>query len=114
MSLLNAYAERCVLLDEVTQSDGRGGYISIWNEGAEFEAAFSFDDSVQARQAEIQGVKGRWTILLPKGLRIDYHKAFRRLSDGQVFRCVSRDEQKTPENSAINRRAIKAEEWELP
>lgn len=114
MSLLDAYTEACVLLDEKTMSDGRGGYTSVWTEGAEFNAAFSFDDSITARQAEVQGVKGRWTILLPKGLRIDFHKAFKRLSDGQVFRCVSKDEQFTPDSATIQRRAIRAEEWELP
>lgn len=114
MSLLDEAKQQCFLLDEKTVSDGMGGYTSTWTEGAEFDAAFSLDDSTQARVAEVQGVKGRWTVILPKGLRMDYHKVFVRVSDGQVFRCVSKDEQATPNSASLQKRAIRAEEWELP
>lgn len=114
MRLLEEYTEKCVLLDEITVSDGRGGYISTWKNGAEFDAAFSFDDSTQAQIAAVQGVKGLWTVILPKALRIDYHKAFKRLSDGKTFRCVSKDDQRTPDSASLQNRAIRAEEWEIP
>src|SRR5574344_571236 len=89
MSLLSDAMEKCVMLDKVTQSDGFGGYYSQWVEGAEFNAAIAFDTSIQARTAEAQGVKSVYTVTVDRGMRLDYHDVFKRLSDGKVFRATS-------------------------
>lgn len=114
MSLLANAMTKCIMLDEKTTADGFGGYDSEWIDGAEFEAAFSFDDSVQMRIAESQGVKGAWTVFVPKNLRLDFHKVFKRLSDGRIFRNVSKDDLAVPDSASFQVRSFKAEEWELP
>lgn len=114
MSLLKDAMTTCRFLDEKTVPDGLGSYTSVWSDGAEFQAAFSFDDSLTARVAERQGVTGLWTVTVDKKIRIDYHKAFKRLSDGKIFRNVSKDDSETPDSASFSVRVFRAEEWELP
>ena len=113
MSLLNDAMEKCVMLDKVTQSDGFGGYYSQWLEGAEFNAAIVFDTSIQARVADAQGVKSVYTVTVDRGMRLDYHDVFKRLSDGKVFRVTSKDDKSTPKSAGLDLRLISAEEWTL-
>ena len=54
MSLLNDAMESCTLLDKRTTADGYGGYVTVWTDGAEFDAAVTFDTSIEARAAEQQ------------------------------------------------------------
>ena len=43
MSLLDAAMEPFVMMDKTTVPDGYGGYYSTWKDGAEFQAAASYD-----------------------------------------------------------------------
>lgn len=115
MSLLDNAMERCVLLDKTTASDGRGGYIPTWTDGAEFYAAITYDTSMQARIAEAQGVKNLYTVTTRKAMNLQYHDVFRRAEDGKVFRVTSDgDDNKTPATAGLNMRQVTAEEYELP
>jgi head-tail adaptor len=62
MSLLSEAMENCIMLDKRTVADGYGGYITTWVEGASFQAAVTFDTSMEARIAEKQGVTSLYTI----------------------------------------------------
>lgn len=115
MSLYTDMLEPCVLLDKTTASDGYGGYITTWVDGAEFEAACIFDTSLQARVADKQGVTNLYTVHTLKSMNLQYHDVFRRVSDGKIFRVTSDgDDKKDPPASTINMRIVTAEEWELP
>lgn len=110
-SLLHDAMEEFKFLDEKTAPDGFGGQVSTWSEGAKFVAAAIYDQSLQANVAETQGVSSLWTVTLPINVRMDFHKVFKRISDGKIFRCTSKDFKETPKAASFNIRQIRAEEW---
>lgn len=112
MSLLSAAMEKCVYLNKQTQADGYGGYITTWVEGARFDAAITFDTSIEARRAEAEGVSSLYTVTTSRALTLEYHDVFRRISDGKVFRVTSDgDDKYTPASTALDMRQVTAEEW---
>ena len=114
MSLLTDAMEECVLLDKTTTSDGMGGYIRTWTDGAKFKAAVTFDSSMEARVADKQGVTSLYTVTTTKAITLEYHDVFRRESDKKVFRVTSDgDDKYTPESATLNMRVVTAEEWSL-
>lgn len=115
MSLLDEYMGNCVMIDKTTVSDGRGGFDYAFVEGAEFQAAITLDNSIQAKIAEQQGVTGIYSVTTQKSINLQYHDIFRRSSDGKVFRVTSDgDDKKTPVSATLNMRQVSAEEYTLP
>lgn len=115
MSLLQEAMESCVMLDKTTRSDGRGGVITEWTDGASFSAAIVMDSALESKIAEAQGVTSLYTIATRKNINLQYHDVFRRAEDGKIFRVTSDgDDRKTPESANLNMRVVSAEEWELP
>lgn len=114
MSLLTEAYETCVLLNKSTQIDSYGAYYTVWTDGVEFKAAITFDTSMEARIAAVQGVKDLYTVITSRALTLDYHDVFRRVSDGKVFRVTSNGaDNKTPESASLDMRKVTAEEWTL-
>ena len=114
MNLLDAAMEKCIIMDRTTSPDGYGGYISTWQEGAEFSAAITFDTSMEARTAEKAGVTSLYTITTTKALVLQYHDVFKRVRDGKVFRVTSDGDDKfTPASASLDMRQVTAEEWAL-
>lgn len=115
MSLLSEAMESFVMVDKRTQSDGYGGYIITWVDGAEFDAAVVYDSSLTARRAEKEGVTALYTVITKKNMNLQYHDVFRRVRDGKVFRVTSDgDDNQTPKSASLNMRQVNAEEWEIP
>lgn len=115
MSLLSEAMETCQMLDKTKAPDGYGGYINTWSEGVTFEAAITFDTSMQSRIAEKQGVSSLYTVTTNRAMTLEYHEVFKRLKDGKIFRVTSDgDDKYTPESASLNMRQVTAEEWELP
>ena len=114
MSLLDAAMENCIMLDKTTVPDGYGGYTHSWVDGAEFDAAFAFDQSMAARAASVQGVTDLYTITTRRNVNLQYHDVLRRLRDGKIFRVTSDgDDKMTPASAALDMRVVSAEEWEV-
>ena len=114
MSLLSAAMENCIMLDKRTVPDGRGGFVPIWEDGAEFQAAITFDTSMEARIGQAQGVTSLYTITTTKAITLMYHDVFRRISDGKVFRVTSDGtDRKTPASAGLNMRQVSAEAYKL-
>lgn len=114
MALLLEAMEPCTILDKTTESDGRGGVITKWKDGAPFEAAVVFNSSMEAKIAEAQGVKSLYKITTSKSVVLQYHDVFRRESDGKVFRVTSDGkDNKTPASASLNMRQVDAEEYVL-
>lgn len=114
MSLLNDFMEDCVMLNKTTIADGYGGYTTTYTEGAEFNAAITFDTSMQARIADKQGVTSFYTVTTSKVLILQYHDVFKRLSDNKIFRVTSDGDDKfTPSSSSLDMRQVTAEEYTL-
>lgn len=114
MSLLDEAMETCVFLNQQKVDDGYGGYRVVWSEGASFKSAITFDTSIEARTAEVQGVTSLYTVTTARDLTLEYHDVFRRQSDGKIFRVTSDGDDKfTPKSAGLDMRQVTAEEWEL-
>lgn len=114
MSLLKDAMETCVMLDKKTVSDGYGGYVTEWQNGAEFLAAVVLNSSIEAKIAEAQGVTGIYAVSTGKAMNLQYHDVFKRLSDGKIFRVTSDgDDMKTPASAHLDVRQVSAEEWSI-
>lgn len=114
MSLLENAMENCIMLDKKTVPDGYGGYTKEWTEGAPFDAAIVFDTSIQARRAEAEGVRSRYTVTTTRSLGLEFHDVFKRLRDGKIFRVTSDGDDKfTPSVTALDMRQVTAEEYLL-
>lgn len=114
MSLLLDAMEKCTLLDRRSESDGMGGVIYTWSDGAQIDAAIVLDSSMQARIAEAQGVKALYTITTNRSVNLQFHDIFRRERDGKIFRVTSDgDDNKTPVAASLDMRQVTAEEWAL-
>lgn len=115
MSLLTDAMEQCMFLDKRTiEDDEYGGYVVDWVDGARFDAAITFDTSIEARVGEKQGVTSLYTVTTSKSVMLEYHDVFKRISDGKIFRVTSDgDDKYTPSSASLNMRQVTAEEWSL-
>lgn len=114
MSLLSQSYEDVVLLEKRREPDGEGGFITNWVESIVFQAAITFDTSMESRIAEKQGVSSRYTVTTNKSAKLDYHDIIKRLSDGKIFRITSDgDDKQTPKSASFQFLQVTAEEWWL-
>lgn len=114
MNLIKETMTDVVLLDKKRAPDGQGGFIVSWVESVVFQAAITFDVSMESRIAEQQGVSSRYTITTSKSAKLVYHDIIKRLSDGKVFRVTSDgDDKQTPKVASFQFLQVTAEEWVL-
>lgn len=114
MSLIDVMMEECAMMDKRTVPDGLGGFTVEWIDGAPFHAAVVKNNSLEARVAEKQGVTELYTVTVDKGISLQYHDVFKRLSDGLTFRVTSniRDSE-TPSVATFQIGQVTAERWDL-
>ena len=111
MSLLTEAMEECVFLSKQKTNDGYGGYINTWTDGAQFDAAITFDTSIEARIGEKQGVTSRYTVTTSRDFVLEYNDYFKRVRDGKFFRVTSDgDDRYTPYSAQLDMRQVEAEE----
>ncbi len=114
MSLLQQAMTDVVAMEKTRVSDGEGGFIVDWVDGAMFKAAITFDTSMQSRIGEKQGVSSRYTVTTSKNAKLEFHDVIRRLNDGKTFRITSDgDDKQTPESASFQFLQVTAEEWML-
>ena len=114
MSLLNQAMTDVVLMDKRREPDGEGGFITDWVESVVFQAAITFDTSMESRIGEKQGVSSRYTVTTGKGAKLSFHDVIKRLSDGKIFRITSDgDDKQTPKSASFQILQVTAEEWWL-
>lgn len=114
MSLFECMMTDCVRLVAKETPDAEGGRSTQWSEGKPFRAAIVFNNSMEARRAEKDGVKSLYTVTVPPDVILKHHEAFKRLSDGKIFRATSDgDDTKTPVVASFQFRQFNAEEWRL-
>lgn len=113
MSLLSNAMEKCIFLNKSRVNDPEGGYNTEREEGAEFDAAIVFDNSMEARTAEKAGVASRYTVSVPKGIQLEYHDVFKRQRDGKILRVTSDgDDVQTPNVASFQIAQVSAEEFD--
>ena len=113
MSLLGMNMVPCILLEETRHSDGAGGYRSSWQEGEAFDGAITLEKSVEAESGEQAADREVYTVTTFRGAGLGYHRAFRRVSDGTVFR-VTGLLGRTPLGAGLDLEQVTAEKWRLP
>lgn len=114
VGLMNDFLEDCVLIEKTRVPDGEGGWRTSWVDGMEFQAAITYDTTIQARVAESEGMKATYTVTTESGMALDFHDVFRRKRDGQIFRVTSQgDDRKTPASASFQVSQVAAEEWSL-
>lgn len=114
MSLLQQAMTDVVAMEKTRVSDGEGGFIVDWVDGAVFKAAITFDTSMQSRIGEKQGVSSRYTVTTHKNAKLAFHDVIRRLNDGKIFRITSDgDDKQTPDSASFQFLQVTAEEWWL-
>ena len=114
MSLLSDAMEKCVYLNRQKIPDGYGGSKDTYTDGVGFNAAITFDTSMQARRASKDGVTSLYTVTTSRDFTLEYHDVFRRTRDGKIFRVTSDgDDRYTPQAATLDMRQVTAEEWSL-
>lgn len=114
MRLFETMMEECVMVDKWSVPDGLGGFEYKWVDGAEFKAAIVKDSTMAARVAEKQGVTEVYTITVQRGVKLEFHSVFRRVSDGAIFRVTYNvADSETPDVSTFQIGQVTAERWEL-
>lgn len=114
MSLIDVMMDDVVMMDKTTVSDGMGGVIRQWSEGATFKAAVVKNSSLAARVAEKEGVTELYTVTVDKGVELDFHDVFMRVSDGAIFRVTSNIvDSQTPSVASFQIGQVTAERWTL-
>ena len=114
MSLIDEAMTTVVLMEKTRQPDGEGGFITNWVDSVSFDAAITFDTSIESRIAEKQGVTSRYTVTTNKNAKLEFHDVIRRLSDGKVFRISSDgDDVQTPDRATFQFLQVTAEEYVL-
>ena len=113
--LIDSIMQKCILLNHVRVDDPFGSVTETWTDGATFDATIIKNSTTEAMLAERQGVEELFTVVVRKGLPIVYHDAFRRISDGQIFRVTSNiADSAAPDASTVKIAKFTAEKWELP
>lgn len=112
MTLIDSFKVPCTLVEKTRVPDGEGGWTTAWADGIGFEAAIVLNSSINARIAEAEGVTGVYTVTTDRNVELDFHDAFRRNSDGQVFR-VTKVNDSTPDVATFQFNQYQAEEWAL-
>lgn len=114
MSLLSDAMEECILLDKTIELDDYGGFVPVYKEGITFDAAITFDTSIQARRAQKEGVTSLYTVTTPRNIALEFRMVFKRLRDGKVFRVTSDgDDKMTPKSTNLDMRQVTAEEFSI-
>lgn len=112
--LITYMMEPCVLMEKKREPDGAGGFLVNWEEGAQFDAAITLDQTMQARIAEKDGVTSVFTVTTRRATLLEYHDVFKRISDGVVFRVTSNGTDKqSPNFGTLDIAQVTAERWEL-
>lgn len=115
MMLYERMMQECVILEKQRLSDGEGGTITTWKEGAQIMCAITQNNSMQAKIAEHDGVTSTFRITTSRQVKLDYHDVIKRIEDGVIFRVTSNAEEKaSPSFSTIDMSVVSAERWELP
>lgn len=114
LSLLSSMAEECRFMNHIREDDDVGSSVDYWTEGSKFLATIVKNSTTEAVVAEREGITEIFTVVVKKGVSLDYHDVFKRLSDGQIFRVTSATkDSEAPEASTVRIARVTAEKWVL-
>lgn len=115
MSVLDDFGKPCVILEKKRRPDGEGGYITDWQDGAEFTNYQALDASMEARRAAKEGVTSVYSALVDRSVPIEYGDYYRDKETGLTYRVTSNPEEKpAPASASFRLKYFTAERKELP
>lgn len=115
LSLLDSMMEECRIMNHIRVDDEYGSSADYWSEGSKFSATIVKNSTTEAIVAEREGITEIFTVIVKKGMTLDYHDVFKRLSDGQIFRVTgTTKDSEAPNASMVKIAKTTAEKWVLP
>ena len=113
-SFASATGEEFVVVNIILIGDGYGGQAYRIVEGLHFNAVLILGNSIQTEIAQQQGAKGIYTLAYPKNLNIPARTVIRRIKDGKYLRTIELDGNPMPDESSIEVKVTRAEDYTLP
>lgn len=113
-SFASETGEEFVVMNINLTDDGYGGQAYRVVEGLHFNAVLILGNSIQAEIAQKQGVTGIYTLAYPKSLDIPARTVIRRIKDGKYLRTIELDGNPMPDESSIEVKVTRAEDYTLP
>lgn len=113
MSLLSDTMQECVMLDKKTVSDGEGGFVVDYTDGAQFTASVTTDQQGVAKIAQALTETVEYRVITRKKTILNAGDVFKTLKDGRIYRVKSSNLQATPDSAELNMRLAFAEEWSI-
>lgn len=116
VSLLDEYTEPFAYMDKSHVRDAEGNTHVTWTQSeATFNAALRFDNSLQAKRAQAEGVQDLYTIVTGKEIDLEANDVVKRIKDGTTYRVTTNGkDNKTPASASLNMRAVSAKVWVIP
>lgn len=111
--LLEDQKTKCVIMNLSIVLDNVGGYDRKWTEGAPFDAIITESTTLESTIASLQKEIKYYGLKVDKNLPLEYHTAFKRVSDGKTFRVKSDSGMEAPGLSALGMKQLEAEEYKL-
>lgn len=113
-SFASETGEEFVVMNINLTDDGYGGQAYRVVEGLHFNAVLILGNSIQAEIAQKQGVTGIYTLAYPKSLDIPARTVIRRVKDGKYLRTIELDGNPMPDESSVEVKVTRAEDYILP
>lgn len=115
MSLLECFGDEYVIMEKHRVPDGEGGHITAWKESEKFVSFREYDNSLQARIAEKEGMVSTYTFLVKEDTPVVYHDFVRNVKTGDTFYVTSNPEDiVAPKSSTFGLKCFTAEKRALP
>lgn len=114
-NLLDDYTNEYTIVNRTLVPDGIGGTKYEWTDGAVIQMAESFDNSLEMKVAQKQGVTSTYSFLAKSNVILPYHTVLRRNKDGVTLRITTQSQDNhTPQRSPLDARYYEAELFVIP
>lgn len=82
------FYETLIFVEKKAVSDGMGGFIVTWADGAEFMGSITTDNSMEKRIAEQQGVTSLYTVTTNKNVPLKFNDVIKRKATNEIYRIT--------------------------
>lgn len=114
MSLIDEMMTPCAYMQKVKESDGEGGLITTWEQGATFDACVVIENSTLGMIAEALKENKTYRITFNQNVTLEKGDVIKRLNDGATFKITSESvDISSPSVSSLNIAQVTAERWDL-
>jgi hypothetical protein len=112
MTLIERMMVPCTRLYKAGISDGAFGRANTWAPADSFMAAIIRKETDRQTEADRPDMEERYWVVVPTGVSLGFHEAFRRDSDGACFQVLgdTRDTE-APAMSSVQIAKVEARRW---